>query len=234
VPEASFLEGYEVKKLEEIIGYSFRNKSLLKTAMTHSSYANESKRSAVRSYERLEFLGDSVLGFVTTEFLYRIRKNAEGDLTKMRAALVCEANLAQVAETLGISNFLLLGKGEEQSGGRRRPSLQADAVEATIGAIYIDGGIEEARRFIERFILSRLEDGEIASRDYKTELQELIQRNPESVLSYRLVGESGPDHDKVFDVEAVVDGKAVGRGRGHSKKEAEQSAACDALKRRGK
>lgn len=234
MPEASFLEGYEVKKLEEIIGYSFRNKSLLKTAMTHSSYANESKRSAVRSYERLEFLGDSVLGFVTTEFLYRIRKNAEGDLTKMRAALVCEANLAQVAETLGISNFLLLGKGEEQSGGRRRPSLQADAVEATIGAIYIDGGIEEARRFIERFILSRLEDGEIASRDYKTELQELIQRNPESVLSYRLVGESGPDHDKVFDVEAVVDGKAVGRGRGHSKKEAEQSAACDALKRRGK
>ncbi len=187
-----------MKEFEEIIGYCFKDKTLIKTAMTHSSYANENKR--VRSYERLEFLGDAILGFVTAEYLYRSRKNAEGDLTKMRAALVCEPNLALVAEKLGFGSFLILGKGEELSNGRERPSILADVVEAIIGAIFIDGGIDEAKRFIDRFILSGSEDRSVSARDYKTELQELVQRNRESVLSYSLVGESGPDHDKTFEV----------------------------------
>jgi len=219
-----------VKEFEDIVGYKFKDKSLIKTAMTHSSYANENK--SARSYERLEFLGDAILGFVTADFLYRNRKNAEGDLTKMRAALVCEPNLALVAEKLGLGRFLLLGKGEELTNGRKRPSILADTVEATIGAIFIDGGIDEAKRFIDRFILNGSEVSAVSARDYKTELQELVQRNRDSVLSYSLVRESGPDHDKVFEVEAHVNGHIVGKGKGRSKKEAEQAAACDALQRK--
>jgi len=227
--------GVSVVEFEEIIGYKFRDESLIRTSMTHSSYANENKGSGVCSYERLEFLGDAILGFVTAEFLYRNRQNAEGDLTKMRAGIVCEANLVRVAEKLKIGNFLLLGKGEEQSQGRKRQSILADVVEATIGAIYLDGGIDEARKFIERFILCDAADicpG--SSRDYKTELQELVQRVKDNTLSYQLVAESGPDHNKIFEIEALVNGKPVGRGKGKSKKEAEQAAASDALNRIGK
>jgi ribonuclease-3 len=223
-----------VKEFEEKIGYHFKDKNIIQTAMTHSSYANENKGSGVRSYERLEFLGDSILGFVTAEFLYRMRKNAEGELTKMRAGLVCEQNLALVADKIGLGKYLILGKGEELSNGRSRPSILADVVEATIGAIFIDGGIKEAKDFISRFILSIAADVTPSStRDYKTELQEYVQRNREDILSYRLAGESGPDHDKTFEVEALVNGTPIGKGKGHSKKEAEQAAACDAMKRKG-
>lgn len=219
-------------EFEELIGYRFKDKSLIRTSMTHSSYANENKGKGVRSYERLEFLGDAILGFITADFLFRNRKDAEGDLTKMRAAIVCEANLVRVAERLNIGNFLLLGKGEEQSQGRKRQSILADVVEATIGAIYLDGGIEEARKFVSRFILpDAVEVGTAAGRDYKTELQELVQRERNNSLSYRLAAESGPDHDKTFEIEALVNGRPVGRGTGKSKKEAEQAAASDALKR---
>jgi ribonuclease-3 len=227
--------GVNVIEFEEIIGYKFKDKSLIRTSMTHSSYANENKGSGVRSYERLEFLGDAILGFITAEFLFRNRRNAEGDLTKMRAGIVCEANLVRVAEKLSIGKFLLLGKGEEQSQGRKRQSILADVVEAIIGAIYIDSGIDEARKFIERFILSDAADvSPASSRDYKTELQELIQRVRDNSLGYQLVAESGPDHNKTFEIEALVNGKPVGRGKGRSKKEAEQAAARDALKRIGK
>lgn len=220
-----------MKEVEGIIGYKFKNKSLIRTALTHSSYANENKRSGVKSYERLEFLGDAILGFVTGEFLFRNRKNAEGDLTKMRAALVCEPNLARVAEKLDIGRFVLLGKGEEQSRGRERHSILADVVEAIIGAIYIDSGIENASDFINRHILQdATEISSIATRDYKTELQEMVQRNRSNTLSYRLADERGPDHNKSFKVEALINNEPVGTGWGRSKKEAEQEAAGNAIK----
>lgn len=223
-----------LKDFEEIIGYPFKDKKLIENAMTHSSYANENKGAGVRSYERLEFLGDSILGFVTAEYLFRNRKNPEGELTKMRAGLVCEQNLALVAEKIGLGRYLILGKGEELSQGRNRPSILADVVEATIGALFIDGGITAAKAFIDRYILAVAVDVTPAStRDYKTELQEHVQKNRDDILSYQLVGEFGPDHDKTFEVEAVVNGESIGQGKGHSKKEAEQMAASDAMKRKG-
>ena len=222
----------EIAELEKVIEYSFKNKQLLQNALTHSSYANENRENGVRSYERLEFLGDSILGFVTAEFLYRTRPNAEGELTRMRASLVCEQSLARVAGNLGLSEFLRLGKGEESSAGRKRRSLIADTVEAIICAVYLDGGIVPASKFIHKFVLS---DEQVAEAekggDYKTELQEYVQRDKGSELSYSLIGESGPDHEKVFESEAVINGTAVGRGNGRSKKEAEQAAARDALSR---
>ena len=224
-----------MKEFEGIIGYKFKNKALIGTAMTHSSYANENKRSGVQNYERLEFLGDAILGFITAEYLFCNRKNTEGELTKMRAALVCEPNLARVAEKLNIGRFILLGKGEEQSKGRERQSILADIVEAIIGAIYIDGGIDDVRSFINRFILKDAVDiSANLSRDYKTELQELVQRNRANTLIYELVEEMGPDHNKSFRVEALVNDEPVGTGWGHSKKEAEQEAASNALKQIGK
>lgn len=219
--------------MEKRIGYSFKNRSLLTTALTHSSYVNENSKRGADSYERLEFLGDSILGFVTAEHLYKTQKSVpEGELTRIRANLVCEPNLAAVAEEIGIGEFLRLGKGEEQSNGRDRPSILADVVEATIGAIYLDGGIEQASGFIHRFILSKKSVSKAARNgDYKTELQELVQRDRQSVLEYRLVGESGPDHMKLFEFEAVINGEPAGRGEGHSKKEAEQAAARAAIER---
>ena len=166
-----------MREIQGIIGYKFKNKSLIRTAMTHSSYANENKSSGVKSYERLEFLGDAILGFITGEFLLETART-RGDLTRMRAALVCEPNLARIAEKLGLGRFILLGKGEEQSRGRERQSILADVLEAIIGAIYIDGGIENASSFINRYILSDAEDLNVnMSGDFKTELQELVQRN---------------------------------------------------------
>ena len=215
--------------LEEKLGYTFTNPALLENALTHSSFANENKSRGAQSNERLEFLGDSVLGMVTADYLYRAPPDLpEGVLTRTRAALVCEESLAEVAGLLDLGSYLKLGKGEEAGGGRERPSIVADAVEAVIAAIYLDGGIGSARKVIRRFILDR-EEEKAASRDYKTALQELIQRESGQVLSYRLTGSSGPDHAKIFSVEVDLNGVTVGAGRGHSKKEAEQMAAKTAI-----
>ena len=218
-------------RLEAVLEYTFQDKSLPLTALTHSSYANEH---GLKSYERLEFLGDAILGFAAAEYLFENGENPEGELTKMRAALVCEPSLAAVAQRLSLSRFIRLGKGEDASGGRSRPSLLCDIVEALIGAMYLDGGLEPAKQFIQKQILSgaTVQRG-VRSADYKTLLQEYVQRDGAGVLSYRVVGESGPDHAKVFEAEALINGEPSGRGSGHSKKEAEQAAAHDAMTRLG-
>ncbi len=223
-----------IESYEKIIGYVFKDKSLVETALTHSSYTNEHREGGGEDYERFEFLGDSILGFFTAEYLFGECRDAEGELTRMRAALVCEESLASVAEELHIGDHLRIGRGEEASGGRKRRSVRADVVEATLCAIYLDGGEEPAREFVRRFILTP-ERVAASSRteDYKTVLQEFVQRDRASVLSYRLVGESGPDHSKRFESEAVVNGEVVGRGVGSSKKKAEQAAAQDACRRLG-
>ena len=222
-----------MESLEKKLQYTFTNRELLSEALNHSSYANEHRSAGISSNERLEFLGDSVLGFVTAEFLFRMYPQLpEGDLTRMRAALVCEQSLYEVARMLELGQYLKLGRGEDAGGGRKRPSIQADAVEAVIAAVYLDGGIGSARKLITNFILTnneREQDG--AVRDFKTALQELVQRESGRVLSYRLMGESGPDHAKVFSVEVDLDGKPIGAGEGRSKKEAEQNAAKAAMAR---
>jgi len=215
-----------MKSLEEKLDYTFKNRALLENALTHSSYANES-RGRCASNERLEFLGDSILGMVVADHLYRTHPDMpEGELTRTRAALVCEESLVEVARELELGNYLLLGRGEETGGGRHRPSIQADAVEAVLAAVYLDGGIGSARKIIGRYILSRTSQ---SAQDYKTALQELVQRESGQVLSYRLVGESGPDHNKVFTMEVDLNGTCVGTGQGRSKKEAEQMAAKAAI-----
>ncbi len=215
--------------LEEKLEYEFRDPSLLENALTHSSCANES-RGKLQSNERLEFLGDSILGMVVAEHLYRNHPDLpEGELTRTRAALVCEESLVEVAEALGLGEYLKLGKGEESGGGRHRPSIRADAVEAVLAAVYLDGGIGSARKIIQKYILCKEVASLHAGRDYKTALQELVQRESGQVLKYRLTGESGPDHDKRFFVEVQLNGAAVGSGQGHSKKEAEQMAAKAAI-----
>ena len=218
-------------KLEEKLGYTFTDRTLLERALTHSSYANENRGKGLESNERLEFLGDSVLGMVTADFLFRTKPNLpEGDLTRTRAALVCEGSLVLVARELGLGRCLKLGRGEDAGGGRERPSIQADAVEAVIAAVYLDGGIGSARKLITNFILTNNErEQEGAVRDFKTALQELVQRENGRVLSYRLMGESGPDHAKVFSVEVDLNGQPIGAGEGRSKKEAEQNAAKAAM-----
>ncbi len=217
--------------LEKKIGYVFKNTGLLNTALTHSSYANENKADASECNERLEFLGDAVLGFIVAEYLYaRFPDLPEGRMTRLRAELVCERSLSGVAARLGLGGSLRLGRGEEHSGGRERPSINADAVEAVIAAIFLDSGIEEARAFVRRFLLEDFEAGEThPDRDCKSELQELIQRKSGQVLEYRPAGESGPDHMKVFTVEVWLNGKLLAAGEGHSKKDAEQHAAAAAL-----
>ena len=219
-----------MKTLEEKIGYSFRDRSLLENALTHSSYANEHRAAGVPSNERLEFLGDSILGLVVADHLYRTRPDLpEGDLTRIRAALVCEGSLVQVAQALDLGSYLKLGKGEDHGGGRARPSIQADAVEAVLAAVYLDGGIGSARKIVQKYILSREVAGLTKPHDYKTALQELVQRESGQVLQYRLTGEEGPDHDKRFFMEVTLNGKPVGSGTGRSKKEAEQMAAQAAI-----
>ena len=222
-----------MKKLEERIGYSFQDPSLLENALTHSSYANENKAKGETSNERLEFLGDSVLGMVVADYLFRTHPDMpEGELTRTRAALVCEDSLVEVARKLELGQYLKLGRGEDAGGGRQRPSIQADAVEAVIAAVYLDGGIGSARKLITKFILTDNErEQEGGSRDYKTALQELVQRESGQVLTYRLLGESGPDHAKVFVVEVDLNGAPVGSGQGRSKNEAEQNAAKAAIER---
>lgn len=218
-----------MKTLEERLGYQFKNQSLLENAMTHSSYANEHRDAGLASNERLEFLGDSVLGMVVADHLFREHPQMpEGELTRTRAALVCEGSLFEVARSLELGRYLRLGKGEDAGGGRERPSILADATEALLAAVYLDGGIAQARRLIRVLILGNEEEMS-ASRDYKTALQELVQRESGQRLTYRLVGEEGPDHAKRFTVEVQLNGTAVGTGEGRTKKAAEQSAAKAAI-----
>ena len=219
-----------IKDLENAIGYRFRNITLLQNALTHSSYANERWHDSLMSNERLEFLGDSILGMVVAEHLYRnFPDRPEGELTRMRADMVCEQSLADVANRLGLGGHLLLGHGEEAGGGRTRPSILADAVESVIAAAFLDGGMEAASGIIRRFILTNVPVTKLHNKDYKTGLQELVQQKKNQVLSYALVGESGPDHDKSFQVEVSLNGKVVGKGTGSSKKRAEQDAARCAM-----
>lgn len=219
--------------LESRIGYHFNNPHLLETAMTHSSYANERHAAGVVSYERLEFLGDSVLGLCTAEFLYAHTPSLpEGRMTRLRAELVCENSLHAAALTLGLGDFMRLGRGEELTGGRERVSILADMVEAIIAAIYLDGGMDEARRFIMAHVLcgAQIEESHAVA-DYKTALQEFVQRRGEVQIRYELIGESGPDHNKTFVFAVSVDGEHVGEGSGRTKKEAEQMAAHKALEK---
>ena len=221
-----------IKDLEAAIGYRFKNITLLQNALTHSSYANERWHNSLKSNERLEFLGDSVLGMVVAEYLYKtFPDRPEGELTRMRADMVCEKTLAAVAARIELGRHLMLGNGEEQSGGRSRDSILADAVESVIAASFLDGGMEAARKLIEKFILVEVPVKKLNNADYKTALQELVQQKKNQTLSYRLVGESGPDHDKRFDVEVSLNGRVIGIGSGSSKKRAEQMAAQDALEK---
>ncbi len=223
-----------MRELEEALGYRFRDPALLQEALRHSSYANEHRGGEAVSNERLEFLGDSVLGFVTAEYLFRCRGDApEGELTRLRARLVCEESLHEVAKRLDLGRYLCLGRGEEAGGGRERASILADATEAVIAAVYLDGGIGAAGELIHRVLLDDAAEIRAAEqrRDYKTALQELIQRAPGPALSYRLTGESGPDHAKTFTITVLLGDKPAGVGSGRSKKEAEQMAARDALAR---
>lgn len=221
-------------KLEEKIGYRFRDLRLLETALTHSSYANERHGQETESYERLEFLGDSILGLTAADFLYHHEPGLpEGRMTRLRAELVCEASLHQVALSLGLGEYMRLGRGEERSGGRERPSILADMVEALIAALYLDGGLDVARRFIMERLLQDAEIGDAhRGADYKTELQELVQQQPGQSVSYELIGESGPDHDKRFRFRVSINGTPAGEGIGRTKKEAEQMAARAALEER--
>ena len=221
-----------LKDLEVAIGYRFKNITLLQNALSHSSYANERYHDSLMSNERLEFLGDSILGMVVADYLYRnFPDRPEGELTRMRADMVCETALAAVADKLGLGSHLLLGHGEEQGGGRTRASTLADAVESVIAACYLDGGMDAAHRFISRFVLCDVPAGRLHNQDYKTALQELVQQKKNQTLSYQLIGESGPDHDKQFSVEVSLNGKVVGQGTGTSKKRAEQAAACAAIEK---
>ena len=222
-----------MEELEQKLGYQFRDRALLSEALNHSSYANEHRALGEQSNERLEFLGDSVLGFVTAEFLFELHRDLpEGDLTRQRAALVCEQSLYEVAKMLDLGKCLKLGKGEDAGGGRTRPSILADATEAVFAAVYLDGGIEAASALIHRVLLDKEgEHAEELMQDYKTALQELVQRKSGQALSYRMVGESGPDHNKTFTAEVWLNGEGVGTGSGHSKKEAEQAAARAAIRR---
>ncbi|HZX20807.1 MAG TPA: ribonuclease III [Clostridia bacterium] len=222
----------QLKELQDIIDYRFRNTGIINEALTHSSYSNEYRGRCTCNNERLEFLGDSVLSTVISEYIYLKYDNLpEGELTKVRANVVCGSSLALQAKSIGLGKYLLLGKGEEVTGGRDRISILADTFEAVIGALYLDGGIETARKFI----LNMLEDSiKLAStgnlfKDYKTDLQELLQSKFDDKISYRVVNETGPDHDKTFEIEVVLGDKVLGRGRGKSKKEAEQNAAKKAL-----
>lgn len=222
-----------MRELERIIGYTFKNDEYLKIALTHSSYANES-RSAMPNNERQEFLGDAVLSIIVADHIFRHLKVPEGELTKIRASLVCESALAVFAKKIRLGDFLLLGRGEEHNGGRTRPSILADAFEALIAAIYLDGGMEAARDFVLPFVAETANHAEGKDlHDYKTQLQEIIQKNPEEKVTYVLVGESGPDHAKSFSVEVHLNSNVIGRGTGRSKKTAEQQAACEALKLMG-
>lgn len=216
--------------LEKKLGYEFKNGEFLKTALTHSSFANENRKSGTESNERLEFLGDSILGMVVAAYLYENEPDMpEGGMTRFRSELVCERSLYSVAEELDLGSCIILGKGEEQGGGRARQSILADAVEALIAAVYLDGGLDAAVSVISRFVLASAQRSMFDSGDYKTRLQEYLQREGAQDIIYRMTGESGPDHLKTFTAEVCLNGKTLGSGGGRNKKEAEQAAAKAAL-----
>lgn len=220
-----------LRELEEIIGYKFKNRHYLEQAMTHSSYANEKKLGKLGCNERLEFLGDAVLELISSDFLYgEFPKVPEGELTKKRASLVCEPSLAYCAREFGLPQFLMLGKGEDMTGGRNRDSIVSDATEALLGAIYLDGGFANAKEFVLRFILNDIEHKQLFY-DSKTILQEIVQEDGSGPVEYPLIREEGPDHNKSFTVKAVVNGTVCGQGTGHTKKAAEQAAAYEALRK---
>lgn len=218
-----------IEELEQKIGYRFRDKSLLRQALTHSSFSNEQKINKWKNYERIEFLGDAVLELVSSDYFYRAYpEETEGNLTKMRAAAVCEQALDITARELKLGDYMVFGRGEEHNGGRERDSIIADAVEAVIGAIYLDGGLEKATGFIYRFVLNDLEHKRLFY-DAKSILQERVQEGKLGELTYELLSEDGPEHAKVFVMAALLDGKTIGTGQGKSKKAAQQHAAYDAL-----
>ena len=223
-----------MEQLIKSIGYKFNNEQLLKNALTHSSYANEHK---VESYERLEFLGDSILSYIVSEYIYtHFTELPEGGLSKLRSAIVCERSLEQIAIELNVGKYLLLSKGEDMTGGRTRPSILADVIESILAAIYLDGGIEPARDFVMRHLGQDIENarrGKSVFNDYKTKLQELVQQDDKHA-TYVHLEETGPEHNKMFFVEVRVDNVPVAEGKGRSKKEAEQNAAMNALRRLGK
>ena len=218
--------------LEQELQYRFQNRKLLERALCHRSFANEHRDGSLENNERLEFLGDSVLGFVAADYLYRRWPDLpEGRLTRIRAKMVREESLRDAAKRLDLGRYLRLGRGEEENGGQEKPSILADAVEAVIAAVYLDGGISAAKTLVKRIILDFFSDADILEEapDYKSALQELAQRKPEQELRYRILDERGPCHEKIFTVEALIDGERYGLGEGHSKKEAEQAAAGAAL-----
>ena len=217
----------DYEALERVLGHTFQDKALLETALTHTSFANEA-RHGTKHNERLEFLGDSVLSIVVAEYLFTHSSLPEGDLTRMRGSLVCEAALFTFAQKIGLGRWLRLGHGEEMGGGRTRPSVVSDAFEAVIAALYLDGGIDAARAFILPFVTSALTK-QSAEEDYKTKLQEVVQQNPSERLRYVVASQTGPDHDKHFVVEVHLNSNCIGSGEGHSKKQAEQAAAKEAL-----
>ena len=222
----------QLTQLEQKIKYSFKNRLFLKQALTHSSCANEQKINKSADYERLEFMGDAVLELVSSDYIYREHPEmSEGKMTKYRASIVCEPALAFCAREIGLEEYILLGKGEETTGGRKRDSIISDVMEAVIGAIYLDRGIDEAKDFIHRYILSDLEHKQLFY-DAKTILQEEVQRENGGTLHYELIREDGPEHDKTFVVEVMINGVKAGSGTGHSKKAAEQQAAYEALLQR--
>ena len=221
-----------IKDLEAALGYKFHNITLLQNALTHSSYANERWHNSLLSNERLEFLGDSILGMVVAEYLFvNFPDRPEGELTRMRADMVCETSLATIANRIDLGKHLLLGHGEERFGGRSRASILADAVESVIAASFLDGGMAAAENFIRKFVLCNVPVSKLQNTDYKTALQELVQQKKNQTLCYRLVGESGPDHDKVFTAQVLLNDQIVGEGTGSSKKRAEQDAARTALEK---
>lgn len=222
-------------ELQDKIGYQFNNVSLLKEALTHSSYANEHRAQNIRYNERLEFLGDAVLSIVVSDYIFKnCPELPEGELTKLRASLVCEKSLYEFAKKIDLGNYLLLSKGERNNGGTDRPSILSDAFEALIAAIYIDGGMKSASKHILNFVIPEIKNSKKKRiNDYKTTLQEIIQKNPGEQLEYVLVDESGPDHNKHFVVEVHLNSNVIGKGGGRSKKEAEQQAAREALELMG-
>jgi len=224
----------EIDKLQNVIGYSFKNKNNLILALTHSSYANENRRENLESNERLEFLGDAVLNIVVSEKIFREYSTlTEGEMTRARASIVCEPSLESCSNKIGLGEYLLLGKGEELSGGRRRVSILSDAFEALIGAIYIDGGMDYARDFIYRFMSEIIVNSinGLLFRDYKTQLQEYVQKNANQKVVYEVVEERGPDHNKTFISQVKIKDQVMGVGEGRSKKESEQKAAMAALEK---
>lgn len=220
-----------LSELEDIIGYSFTNKQLFESALTHSSYVNENRQEGADDNERLEFFGDAIIEFYVSEFLFEKFKDfPEGDLTKTRAALVCEAGLASCAKEIHLGEFIRMGKGEEMSGGRERASITSDAFEALVAAIYLDSGRENTEKFIHEHLLESLKDKQLFF-DAKTRLQEIIQREPANVLKYEMISEEGPVHDRTFVAAVTLNGQEIGRGSGHSKKDAQQQAAYKAIER---